>query len=58
MMVRDFGCGIDDLESFTHNGLDGAWIDDTTRRQWRMQWSAEFAALRKQHQPDPITPGR
>ena len=57
MMAHDFGFGIDDLAGFMHNGLDGAWIDDTTRRQWRAQWSAEFAALRAQHQPDEITPG-
>ena len=29
MMVRDFGFGRDDLRGFMHNGLDGAWIDDT-----------------------------
>ena len=32
MMVRDFGFGLDDLRGFMHNGLDGAWIDDSTRR--------------------------
>lgn len=46
MMVRDFGFGIDDLRGFMHNGLDGAWIDESQRRDWRAQWSAEFDALR------------
>ncbi|MGJ7507737.1 adenosine deaminase [Variovorax sp. GT1P44] len=46
MMVRDFGFGIDDLRDFMHNGLDGAWIDDTLRSQWRGQWIDEFDALR------------
>ncbi|BEP56175.1 adenosine deaminase [Variovorax sp. V118] len=46
MMVRDFGFGLDDLRGFMHNGLAGAWIDDTQRRQWRAEWSADFDALR------------
>jgi len=46
MMVRDFGFGPDDLRDFMLNGLDGAWIDDTLRRQWRAQWTAQFDALR------------
>ena len=48
MMVRDFGFGLDDLRGFMHNGLDGAWIDDTHAPRWRTQWSAEFDALRAQ----------
>ncbi|RSZ44420.1 adenosine deaminase [Variovorax beijingensis] len=46
MMARDFGFGLDDLRGFMHNGLDGAWIDDTQRRAWRTQWNREFDALR------------
>jgi adenosine deaminase len=46
MMVRDFGFSLDDLRGFMHNGLDGAWIDDTQRRQWRSEWSAQFDSLR------------
>jgi len=46
MMVRDFGFGLDDLRNFLENGLDGAWIDDGQRRAWRVQWLAEFDALR------------
>jgi adenosine deaminase len=46
MMVNDFGFGLDDLRKFMLYGLDGAWIDDTQRRQWRTQWSEEFDALR------------
>src|SRR5437868_3048010 len=55
MMVRDFGFGLDDLRGFMHNGLDGAWIDDSLRRQWRSQWSAEFDALRARLPPEPTT---
>lgn len=53
MMTRDFGFSLDDLRDFMHNGLDGAWIDDTTRRQWIPQWSAEFDALRARLPQDP-----
>lgn len=55
MMVRDFGFGLDDLRGFMQNGLDGAWIDDTTRRDWRAQWSAEFDALRSHLPQAPLT---
>ena len=45
-MVRDFGFGVDDLRGFMLNGIDGAWVDESTRRRWRADWSAEFDALR------------
>lgn len=45
-MVRDFGFSLDDLRGFMLNGLDGAWIDDSLRREWRTHWSAAFDALR------------
>lgn len=54
MMVRDFGFGLDDLRGFMHNGLDGAWIDDGTRRRWRAEWTAQFDALRAQIDPDTL----
>ncbi|WP_257214724.1 adenosine deaminase family protein [Variovorax sp. 54] len=53
MMVRDFGFGLDDLRGFMHNGLDGAWIDDTQRRQWRTEWSTAFDALRARLPSEP-----
>jgi adenine deaminase len=46
-MQRDFGFGADDLRGFMLNGLDAAWIDDSTRRQWRTEWSARFDALQR-----------
>jgi adenosine deaminase len=45
MMVRDFGYSIADLRGCLENGLDAAWIDDTTRRAWRSPWCARFDAL-------------
>lgn len=57
MMVCDFGFSLDDLRGFLLNGLDGAWIDDDTRRVWRTQWCAEFDALRAQLTPDLFSQG-
>ena len=53
MMVRDFGFGLDDLRGFMLNGLDGAWIDDTQRRDWRMRWSDSFDTLRARLASEP-----
>lgn len=46
MMIEDFGYTLDDLRGCMLDGLDGAWIDGTTRARWRRDWSAEFDALR------------
>lgn len=46
MMARDFGYTLDDLRACLLNGLDAAWIDDSTRRAWRAEWSAAFDAGR------------
>jgi adenine deaminase len=43
-MTTTFGFGVDDLRGFMLNGLDGAFIDDTTRRTWRALWTVEFDA--------------
>jgi len=51
MMVDDFGFGLDDLRQFMLNGLDGAWLSDSIRRQWRAEWSAEFDRLRAKITP-------
>ena len=31
------------------NGLDGAWLDASTRRQWQTDFCREFDALRAQY---------
>ena len=46
MMVRDFGFSLDDLRGFMLNGLDAAWMDESTRRAWRAEHSAQFDAAR------------
>ena len=45
-MVDDFGFGLDDLRGFMLNGLDGAWIDESTRRRWKHDWCADFDRAR------------
>ena len=53
MMVRDFGFGLDHLRQFMLNGLDGAWISDVTRRQWKHEWVQAFNQLRAQLREEP-----
>ncbi|MEP6720119.1 MAG: adenosine deaminase [Variovorax sp.] len=53
-MVEAFGFSIDDLRGFMHNGLDSAWIDDATRRQWRAAFSADFDRLRAMLSPHAV----
>ena len=42
MMVRDFDFSVIDLRHFMNNGLDAAWIDETTRRVWAEEFSDAF----------------
>ena len=51
MMARDFGFGLDALKAFMLNGLDAAWIDDTSRQSWREAWVGQFDSLRAQWGP-------
>ncbi|TFY99042.1 adenosine deaminase family protein [Ramlibacter humi] len=52
MMVSDFGFTLDDLRGFMLNGIDGAWLDESVKQRWRVEWPAEFDALRRQHLQD------
>jgi adenine deaminase len=42
LMFDHFGFGVSDLRQFMLNGIDGAWIDETTRARWRAEWSTGF----------------
>ena len=44
-MQRDFGFDAQNLRDFMLNGLDAAWIDDSTRRQWTREWCQRFDEL-------------
>jgi len=34
-----------DFKRFVLNGIDGAWVDESTKRQWRAEWSQEINNL-------------
>ena len=42
---REMGLTLDTLKEMALNGIDAAWIDDTTKASWRAEWSAEIDAL-------------
>ena len=48
MMMEHFGAGWPQVAQFMHNGLDAAWIDESTRQKWRVQWQLEFDILMKE----------
>lgn len=52
-MVQHFGFGLADLRGFMHNGIDAAWVDDTTRRRWRAEFSRSFDTLAQALPPGP-----
>ena len=45
IMYSHFGFSLDDLRMFMLNGIEAAWIDDSTRRAWSRAWAAEYDAL-------------
>jgi len=49
MMIEAFGYGIDDLKSFMLNGLEGSWLDHTTKSNLSKQWSEEFDEKRQKY---------
>lgn len=48
MMMQHFGASWADMAQFMHNGLQCAWIDDSTRRSWQVQWQQELDTLMKE----------
>jgi adenosine deaminase len=47
LALRDaFGLDADDLAQLCLDGVDAAWVDDTTRRAMRERFTSELAALR------------
>ncbi|MDE1180415.1 adenosine deaminase [Paraburkholderia sp.] len=45
LMFDHFGFGVDDLRQFMLNGVEGAWVDDATKAEWRANWVGAFDAL-------------
>jgi adenosine deaminase len=44
-MFSHFGFTVAELKQFMLNGIDGAWVDDTTKAAWRAAWAPEFDVL-------------
>lgn len=42
------GFGLDDLKEFALNGIDGSWLDQSTKSQWRREWSTEIDEMRSE----------
>ncbi|MDG2428278.1 MAG: adenosine deaminase [Acidimicrobiales bacterium] len=47
-LYHQMGFTPDDLKTFALNGIDAAWIDDQTKREWRSTWSNEIDGLLSQ----------
>ncbi len=54
-MIEEFDFSVADLRSFMMNGLDAAWFDETTRREWKATHGEEFDRLARRL-PDMAAP--
>lgn len=45
------GFELDEIVRFALNGIDAAWVDDSTKRQWQREWSAEIQEMLAGLQP-------
>lgn len=45
LMYNFLGFSIPQLKSFMINGIDGAWLDNATKTQWKNEWTIEFDTL-------------
>lgn len=36
------GFSLDEIRRFALNGIDAAWVDESTKQRWRREWSAEI----------------
>jgi adenosine deaminase len=45
LMAENMGYTPQDFKQFVLNGIDGSWLDETTKRDWRKQFSKEIDEL-------------
>ena len=45
LMADHIGCKPQDFKQFVLNGIDGAWLDNITKHDWREQYSIEIDKL-------------
>ena len=45
-MVEVFGYDLNDIRQFIINSIDGAFVDKSYKKRWRIEWLKEFDSLR------------
>ncbi|MGI9622896.1 MAG: adenosine deaminase [Acidimicrobiales bacterium] len=45
VLHHTMGFSLDDLKGFALNSVDASWLDDSTKRRWRAEWSDEIDSL-------------
>ena len=45
-MVEVFGYDLNDIRQFIINSIDGAFVDESDKKRWRIEWLKEFDSLR------------
>ena len=45
-MVEVFGYDLNDVRQFIINSIDGAFVDESDKKRWRIEWLKEFDSLR------------
>lgn len=48
MAHEHMGFEVEDFRQSMLNGIDGAWVDEPTKREWRRRWALEFDELAAQ----------
>ena len=45
LAAQSYDFNVNDIKRFVLNSIDGAWLDDSTQRQWRQDWGLEIDQL-------------
>jgi len=48
VMAEHMGFTPQDFKQFVLNGIDGSWLDESTKRRWRQEWVREIDSLMAQ----------
>jgi len=43
--VHEIGFSVNDIKTFIMNSIDGSFLEDNVKREWKKDWSAEIDAL-------------
>lgn len=47
--VEKLKFSLDDIAASIMAGIEGSWLDESTKRQWSREWAEEIRAVRAQH---------